>query len=324
MITSGTGPAPKDHPLLSSKGERIEVALAEAAWLGAVLPNQCVDGSVNDGGFAWEWPGWYDGRHAAFVLSRLMGIRGWAGEVPCGVAQLDEAIHRATAFIRRRQAPDGALDLSGAYSPNEVGFPMPGLAAGYRRLSKLPGNQFAEDLEKLKEFLLRGAEAILNGSAYTANHRWAAACAPLAAVHSLWPDSRYLAKIEDYLADGIDCDEDGCWYEERSPNYNMVANNGLAIMADCLGRAELFDPVVRNLHLMLHCLQPNGEIDSSFSHRQDRAAPHYGVSYSIARRCALITGDGRFTTFAIIAWERGARQLEAWAGKAATHFCCPR
>jgi len=86
---------------------------------------------------------------------------------------------------------------------------MPGLAEGYRRFSKLPGNPFAADLVNLKEFLLRGAEAVLHGSAYTANHRWTAACAPLAAVHSLWPDSRYLAKIEDYLADGIDCDEDG-------------------------------------------------------------------------------------------------------------------
>jgi len=303
----------KTHLLLNPQSERVEVARAEAAWLEALLPNQCMDGSVNDGAFAYEWPGWYDGRHAAYVLARLMAIRCWAGEVFCDIAPLDEAIHRATAFICRRQAPDGRLDLCGSYSPNEIGFAMPGLAEGYRRFSKLPGNPFAADLVNLKEFLLRGAEAVLHGSAYTANHRWTAACAPLAAVHSLWPDSRYLAKIEDYLADGIDCDEDGCWYEERSPIYNMVANLGLMIMADCLGRTELLDPVLRSMRLTLLSIQPNGEIDSSFSHRQDRGAPIHAISYPIARRCALITGDGRFTALALAAWERSASELKALA-----------
>jgi hypothetical protein len=150
---------------------------------------------------------------------------------------------------------------------------------------------------------LLGAEAVLRGSACTANHRWAAACAPLAAVHSLWPDPRYLAKIEDYLSDGIDCNEDGCWFEERSPNYNMVASMGLMIMADYLDRPELLQPLVRGLHFVLHTIQPNGEADTSFSHRQDRGmAGALPAFYCVARRGAQVSGDGRLTSLALLAW----------------------
>jgi len=295
---------------LTPATERRMVARYYESWLRSALPTQCLDGSVNDGGFAGQWKGWYEGRHTAYILARLIASRCWIGEIRCQVANLEESIRRAMAFIRRRQNANGQLEFMGTYSENEVGFPMSGLAEGYRRLLQLEQDSLMGVCADLKEFLLCGAEAVLKGSACTANHRWAAACAPLAVVHSLWPDPRYLAKIEDYLSDGIDCNEDGCWYEERSPNYNMVANRGLMIMADYLDRPELFQPVLRNLRFVLHCIQPNGEADSSFSHRQDRgSAGCLPAFYCVARRGAQVSGDGQLTTLALAVWRQSKRDF---------------
>lgn len=300
-----------DLPSVGRTGaERRRVAEALRQWLLATLPRQCRDGSANDGAFAEDDSGWYVGRHAAYVLASLIAARVWEKEISADMPQLDEAIRRTMTFLLRRQRPDGRLDLNGTFSANEVGFTLPGLAAGYARLVALP--EFVDVSEGLKEYLLRGAEAILGGSAHTANHRWAAACAPLASVHRLWPDARYLVRIEDYLADGIDCDEDGCWYIERSPNYNNVANQGLMILAEALDRPSLYEPVARNLDFMLHMLQPNGEADSSYSHRQDRAEPgRLPACYGVTRRMAQRTGDGRFTALAELVWSRSdGRKLE--------------
>ena len=293
-----------------SLGERQVVAQAMGWWLEETLTTQFRDGSANDGGFEMGLTQWCDGRQAAYILARLVAIRTFSTRIEYNEARLDEAIHRAMSFILRRQHPDGRLDLVGLYTANEVGFTLPGLAAAYRAAEKLPGDRYEEFRRGLKTFLLKGADAVVRGEAYTANHRWAAAAAPLASVHALWPAQCYLDKIESYLADGIDCDADGCWYEERSPNYNTVANHGLIIMADCLGRPEFLAPVVRSLDFVLHCLQPNGEADATFSFRQDRGiANALPSTYLVARRVAQLTGDGRITTLAQQVWQ-GAEQFE--------------
>ncbi len=119
-------------------------------------------------------------------------------------------------------------------------------------------------------------------------------------MNSRWPDARYQKKIQDYLDDGIDCDADGCWYEERSPNYNAVASTGLLVLADELVRPDLLDFFKRHGEFLLKTLQPNGEADSTFSHRQDRHKPGcLPLTYGLARRLAQLTGDGRFTTLAL-------------------------
>ncbi len=286
------------------KAERATVAAVWKAWLPGLIAGQVrKDDDANDGGFISQ--GWCDGRQTAFRLSQLIAARWWADEIDADLTNLDDAIRRAVYFIRRRQHPDGRMDLSGFYSPNEVGFTLPGLVAGSIKLRLLPGEPFADIMAEMEQYLKKGAEAVLAGSAYTANHRWTAASAPLAAVNSLWPDSRYVAKIEDYLADGIDCDADGCWDVERSPNYNTVANHGLMVMADSLNRPELLNHVVRNTEFLLYNLQPNGEVDATYSHRQDRLMANRLVTdYAVARRVALLTGDGRFTTLAKQIWEQ--------------------
>ncbi len=286
-----------------------EVAVVMTAWLAwvrKVLPTQCTDGSGDHGGFDDLNRGWCDGRHAAYTLGGLLAARSWRDRFNDFPGAMDATIERAVMFLLKRQRADGQLDLSGVYSPNEAGFPLPSLVEGYRRLRAKSDNLYDRVGSQLEWFIRRAAEAVLAGSAYTANHRWAAACAPLAAVHSLWPDDRWVAKINHYLADGIDCDADGCWHVERSTGYNMVANHGMIVMADHLNRPDFVDHVVRNLRYMLLQIQPNGEADASTSHRQDRGKAGCAPSnYAIARRAAMVTGDGQIATLAAHALQNG-------------------
>ncbi|MFA6960149.1 MAG: hypothetical protein WC205_05300 [Opitutaceae bacterium] len=289
--------------VLSVAEERERVAAVWHEWVPTVLARQCCDGSVNDGGFAQDDTGWYCGRHAAYTLARLMAAHLWADELRLSYASLDTACGRALAFLLRRQAADGSLDLGSFYTSNEVGFPITGLALAWKRMNEAgvsPGRAF---MDNLMLFCTRGGEAILAGSPLTANHRWAAVCAPLAALNLIRPDARYVAQIERLLAQGVDVNADGCWEHERSPNYNNVANQGMIALADALGRPQLLEAVVENGRFLLHSLQPNGEMDSTISHRQDRAQPDCpACSYGLARRLALITGDGRYTQLAQASW----------------------
>ncbi len=288
--------APTQHKRHECEQSVFRMVYSEQARL---LTEGQVAGGPDDGALPELPPpahfdGWHNGRTTAYMLSRL--LEAWLYPPATGQLDVDFAgvASRALAFLERRQLPDGRLDLGGGYSPNEAGFPIPGLAVHWKPLEGVAPEGFRE---RLKSFLLRGGEAVLAGHAYTANHRWTAACAPLASLHALWPDERYIERIEDYLADGIDVNSEGLWEYERSPGYNMVASLGLLVVADALARPELLEPVVRNARFLLHFIQPGGACDSSFSHRQDRHAPGARVfAYAVLRRVAQLTGDGRFTT----------------------------
>ncbi len=290
-------------PAASRIDEQHRVARAYARWVGATLPRQVMDGGPDDGAFNEYEHGWRDGRWSAFTLAKLISARLWIDRLDLRPGPLDAAIRRSLAFIVRRQNSAGEIDLGGSYSPNEVGFTLPGLAEAYRRIV---AHQLLEDCHApLETYLRKGAEAVVAGEAHTANHRWAAACAPLAAVHALWPDGRYVKKIEQYLADGIDCDSDGLWHVERCPGYADVACHGMLVLADRLARPDLLDHVVRACNLATRLIQPNGEQDTSFSHRQSRAAPNApGISYLVARRAAIASGDGRLASLAALAARR--------------------
>lgn len=294
-----TEEATRIAPSASIESEFAPLLPAWQGWLQRVLALQVSEAGPLAGAFGEHGNGWYDGRQTGFVLGQLFAIYLRPDLVPHDHEALARALRRGMAFLLRRQHADGRLDLGGAYSPNEAGFPTTGLALAYARLKARPADPLADLLPSLETFLRRAGEAILAGSAYTANHRWTAACAPLAALHNLWPDPRYLARIENYLADGLDCNSDGCWFEERSPGYNNVANTGVLVLADLLDRPGLNEAVVRNGRFVLRCLQPNGETDSSFSHRQDRSEPDCRpATYGVARRWAQLTGDGRFAALA--------------------------
>ncbi|MDA3959692.1 MAG: hypothetical protein PF961_02795 [Planctomycetota bacterium] len=261
--------------------------------------------NINLGGF-WEHEaqqqGYADTRLSLFWMPTVFAA--WLDP------QAGDLYHSETAlakirlwldFLRRRQRADGSIDMwgGGLAAAPEAAFAVPGLCASYQRIvaSSAPGRD--EICAGLEHYIRRVKDVIHTTFPFTSNHRWTAYIGPLAAAHQLFPEDRDAALIEDYLSDGIDIDSDGLYYEERSPNYNNVANWGLFEIADNWNRPDLLDLVERNLNLILAMRQPCGEAETIYSHRQDRGARGArGMEYWLFKRMAVDRNDGRFATAA--------------------------
>lgn len=259
-------------------------------------------GDRSRGGFIIPEIGFADSRNSIYAAQTLFTAYLTEGlSDHYGDPEMLDRLLMHLEFMKRRQRPDGSVSLwaAGVGSGSEIGFTLPGVCASYKRLRKssVPGRN--ELLAGLEEYILRGAACVRAKEPHTSNHRWAAFAGPLAVVDSLFPDPRNARKIEEYLSDGIDIDSDGAFREERSPNYNIVAQHGLLLLVDYWARKDLLELVARNLRFVLEMRQPSGEAETLFSHRQDRGAAgaRWG-DYYVFKRLALELGDGVFASAA--------------------------
>ena len=133
---------------------------------------------------------------------------------------------------------------------------------------------------------------------HTPNHRWEI-CKALAHLNHLWPSRLLKARINDWLGEGIDQDAEG-EYSERSPNYaSEVTNKSLLTIARYAALPTLRSNVRRNLQLTLYRIQPNGEVETVQSRRQDQTGVQDVWKYlTHYRELAIRDRDGQFAAVA--------------------------
>lgn len=215
----------------------------------------------------------------------------------------------AAEFLKKRQHEDGTIDLltTNFHSTPDLGFVMHNVTAAVE-LARLAGVREAE--AALAPFMQKGKEALLAGGVHTPNHRWAV-CEALAGLHHLDPDERCLRRIDQWLAEGIDIDEDGQYSERSTGVYNPVTNRALLVTALRAGKRELLEPVRRNLESMLWLLHPDGEVVTEISTRQDQYTRATMDRYWFPLRyLAILDGNGRWGALARRTEERGGSVSE--------------
>jgi hypothetical protein len=153
----------------------------------------------------------------------------------------------------------------------------------------------------LAEIARAATGSLLTGGVHTPNHRWEL-CAALARLHRSFPDDRLLARVEEWLSEGVDIDAEGL-YSERSAIYaSHVSNPSLLLLADVLGRADLRDAVEHNLATTLDLIRPDGTVETVHSRRQDQNHPFPLAPYlRHFRLFAVRTGRGDFSRAARLA-----------------------
>ena len=213
---------------------------------------------------------------------------------------LVEPMQLAIRYMLQAQHEDGTVDYyaTNFHSTPDLAFILEGSCPACVLLRASPVPALAAVATELGKFIRRGGEALVAGGIHTPNHRWVV-CAALAWVNSLFPDRRYVARVDQWLAEGIDIDPDGQYTEKSTTVYSPIVDRALLTVARLLNRPELLEPVRRNLEMTLYYVHPDGEVVTEASRRQDRytrgSMARYYYSY---RTLALRDGNGRFAAMA--------------------------
>ncbi|MCA9215672.1 MAG: hypothetical protein KDB27_21550 [Planctomycetales bacterium] len=214
--------------------------------------------------------------------------------------QLIQPMIDRAQWLADQQNPSGLYDAGNLDSPPDTAFMVETLCKAQKLLQTDAQNETEAVRSALRNIILKAGEGLLVGGVHTPNHRWGV-CSALAQINDLLPDQRYVRRIDEWLAEGIDVDSDGQW-SERSPNYSADVNNpSMLHMALLLDRPELLDGVRRNLEMTVYHVEENGEVETVASRRYDqsqRARKYVWEYYIPYRYLAIIDKNGTFAAMA--------------------------
>lgn len=205
-----------------------------------------------------------------------------------------ECLNQSADVLLKGQYSDGTVDAGGnRQSPPDTAFVLESICSAAEVLKLNKQKQLEELRGKLKKFIQNAGEAMIAGGVHTPNHRWVVSAA-LANINSLYPDIRYVQRIDQWLAEGIYINQDG-HYLERSGIYSAVIDKALITMARLLNKPELLQMVQKNLTTYYYYTEPNGDLVTVDSKRQDQfmnlTATKFYLQY---RYMAIHTGNPLF------------------------------
>ncbi len=203
---------------------------------------------------------------------------------------LYQAISQALDFAARLQREDGSFDYPSCNfkSAADTSFCFKRLFGAWRLLKQYEDRIGEPDQgqllrEKYLGLMRRALEAICQGGFHTPNHRWGIAAALLQGANLFREEEAFAqglrGRAAQYLAEGIDGDEDGEYAERSTGNYNAVVNNAMIAMYEETGEERFLGYVRRNLSMMLTYMDPDDTIFTQNSTRQDQGKQEYGDKY---------------------------------------------
>lgn len=212
---------------------------------------------------------------------------------------LFDAINLACGFVRRMQRENGSFDYPTCnfQSAADTSFCFKRLILGYRLLDKYgTGGDKTEVLKRKYLVIMQDAlKAIRDGGFHTPNHRWGITAALLQGANLFAEDEAFADSLRkraaQYLAEGVDEDEDGEYAERSTGNYNAVVNNAMFAIGQETGEELYYDYARKNLKMMLLYIDPDDTIFTQNSSRQDKGRAEYADKYFYQYLYAACLGD---------------------------------
>lgn len=257
-----------------TKGFDLKAAIASSPGL-PLTPNELLDRMVkaNDQkvGAVFARPALDEariGRQIGYEFASLAAAWVSPGSKYYHDQQLVPRLETMVEVLKRHQSDDGTVSIGNLESPPDTAFLIEILTGGAHLLLKDNSKEIAKINTGIKEFLVRSGEGLRTGGVHTPNHRWVISAA-LARLNALYPNQAYVNRIEDWLGEGIYNDSDG-HYPERSGIYSGVENTAFITMGRLLNKPDLFVPVRKNLAMVYYYIEPNGDLVTTDSRRQDQ------------------------------------------------------
>ncbi len=223
-----------------------------------------------------------------------------------------------TAALISHQSSDGTVNIANLESPPDTAFLVELLSAAAFILIKDNSPVLSNINKELKEFLLKTGDALSTGGVHTPNHRWVI-CAALARLNSIYPNKKYIARIEDWLGEGIYMDADG-HYPERSGLYAGVENNSLITMSRLLNKPSLLEFVRKNLEMTYYYMEPNGDLVTNDSRRQDQYLSKGSVPFYLHYRYMALKDKNKKFSAITSQIENGKEFEKEFLDKGLFHF----
>ncbi|MEJ8844912.1 hypothetical protein WG954_21135 [Lacibacter sp. H375] len=173
-----------------------------------------------------------------------------------------------TKFLATAQSEDGTVNVGNLESPPDTAFVIEILCPAAEILKKEKTKDVDAINQQLKRIILKAGEGLVVGGVHTPNHRWVISAA-LSGINSLYPNKKYIDRINDWLDEGVFIDDDG-HYPERSGIYSGVENTAFITIGRLANKKELFEPVRKNLSMYYYYIEPNGDLVTNDSRRQDQ------------------------------------------------------
>jgi len=237
------------------------------------------------------------GRRLGHDYSCLAAAYIYAGSKYYHDTSLVPLLNKILDVLSEAQAEDGTMNFGNLESPPDTAFLIELFSAGGTLLLKDNSPALAEVNNKAKRFILKAGDGLTVGGVHTPNHRFVI-CAALSRINTLYPNKKYINRIEDWLGEGIYNNADG-QFPERSQNYNQVEDNSLITIARLLNKPELFEPVRKNLDMTYYYMEPNGDLVVNDSRRQDQwSGKRMTAFYSHYRYMANRDKNGKYAGIA--------------------------
>lgn len=322
FVCAGGAVAPGAHPPSdgtvpaqqgSAGGDPIlgDLMRANDALVTGYLPRQeRRSGHANLGGFPNEY-GLHGVHDTAGFVSAAVCAACAPGSTFFQSSALVEPLQLAARHLLQAQHEDGTIDLqtTNFRSPPDTAFVIELVAPAAVLAGRARWAPLDAVLRDLRTFIVKAGGALATGGIHTPNHRWVV-CAALARVHALAPDPSYVARVDQWLDEGIDIDPDGQYTERSTSVYSPIVDRALLTVARLLDRPALVEPVRRNLEMTLYYVHPDGDVATEASRRQDRYQRGTMARYYYAYRAmAHRDGDGRFAAMARLIEETARPQL---------------
>lgn len=215
---------------------------------------------------------------------------------------LVQPIQDLLARVEAAQHDDGTFSGGNRHSPPDSAFLIEDMATVLGALAESRHPLAVDASQRLTAMMRKAGPALRTGGIHTPNHRWELSAA-LSKIDRVDPHPAYRARVDEWLAEGVDINAEG-FYSEQSSNYaQAVSNPSMLRLAHLPGREGLRDLVRRNLEATIDLSEPvYGDVETIYSRRQDQAQTKQTLHtyYLQFRELAQRDNDSRFA--GVVRW----------------------